>query len=43
MLIFFIKYSKRTKKRNTVRISRGELRSVQARAEYTTGDPTSNT
>jgi len=43
MLIFFIKNSKRTKKRNTVRSNRGELRSLQTKAEYTTGDPTSKT
>jgi len=43
MLMFFIKNSKRTKNRNTVRSSKGAFRSPQVRAEYTTGDPNNRT
>ena len=43
MLIFFMKNSKKTKNKNTVRSSRGELRSPQTKTEYATGYPTSRT
>lgn len=43
MLMFFIKNSKRTKNRNTVRSSKGAFRSPQVKTEYATGDPNNRT